>query len=489
MDDFKRAFVTGWPVDHSRSPLIHKHWLAIHGLQGDYVKHPCEPEGFADFIENLDQQGFVGGNVTIPHKESAFERVDLADETATRLGAINTVWRENGKTHGSNTDGYGFLANLDQQSPDWDSPERLKRPALVLGAGGASRAIIVGLLDRGFDRVVIANRTLSRAQNLQNQFGDKCLATELNADLLLKFDPSIVVNTTSLGMGGEGDLPINLSDLSDDTLVSDIVYTPLITSFLKAARDAGLQTVDGLGMLLHQAVPGFEKWFGVRPEVTEELRNIILRDLGELPTTEKTIFLGLTGSIGMGKSTTAQMFRELGVPVNDSDAVVHQLYSGKAAPLVEQAFPSTVIEGVVDRSALSKYVVGNDTNMKKLEAIVHPLVREVELSFRKRVEQEGAPLAVFDSPLLFERQMERAMDGVVVVTAPADVQKQRVMARPSMSEGKFEALLARQMSDDDKCKRADFIIDTSLGMDDARRAVRDIVDTVQSRDSADWKKS
>ena len=473
------AFVTGWPVEHSRSPLIHNHWLALNGLEGSYVKRPCKPEEFDDFLTNLQGEDFVGGNVTIPHKENAFHLVDRRDQRAETLGAVNTVWLEGSTIHGSNTDGYGFLANLDERAPDWDSSARTKRPALVLGAGGASRAIIGALLERGFEKVIIANRTVSRAESLSETFGARCSGVGLDQIDLAVLNPSVLVNTTSLGMDGENqNLPVDVAQLSKDALVTDIVYTPLFTPLLQAAQKHDLKTVDGLGMLLHQAVPGFEKWFGVRPEVTPELRNILLRDLGELPTSEKTIFLGLTGSIGMGKSTTSQMFRKLGVPVNDSDAVVHQLYSGKAAPLVEAAFPGTVVDGSVDRSRLSKYVIGNDANMKKLEAIVHPLVREVELAFRERAIREKAPLAIFDSPLLFERSAEQTVDGIIVVTAPAEVQKQRVMSRPGMTEEKFHDLLSRQVSDEIKRSKADFVIDTSLGLDAAKSSVQEIHDKI-----------
>ena len=477
-DHRNKLFVTGWPIKHSRSPLIHNHWLAIHGIEGCYEKVAVEPEKFHSFMSSIKESDYLGGNVTIPHKEMAFELCDRCDEAAYRIKAVNTLWTEDGQLVGGNTDGYGFLANLDQGAAGWDSSEARSRPAIVLGAGGASRAIIDALKVRGFDHIVIANRTQSRAKKLAEEFGAGCEAIGLDEvkNHLSRCD--LLVNTTSLGMESGDELPADVAILPDDAIVTDIVYTPLITPLLKAARERGLRTVDGLGMLLHQAVPGFEKWYGLRPDVTAELRQILLRDLGEAPSSDTPLFVGLTGSIGMGKSTTAQMFRELGIPVSDSDAIVHRLYAGRAAPLIEEAFPGTVKAGVVDRGELSKSVIGDEAAMKRLEAIVHPLVQEEEEAFRARVQREKAPFAIFDAPLLFERNNTAKMDRVIVVTAPANIQKERVLSRPGMTEEKFAALLARQVPDAQKREQADFIVDTSLGMEDARRAVSNIVKTL-----------
>ena len=197
-----------------------------------------------------------------------------------------------------------------------------------------------------------------------------------------------------------------------------------------------------------------------------------------------TLFLGLTGSIGMGKSTTAQMFRDAGVPVHDADATVHRLYEGEAAPMIEEAFPGTVIDGVVDRAKLGTRVVGNDTAMKKLEAIIHPLVRREELSFRDQVTEEQAPLAILDVPLLFETGGQDRVDGIIVVTAPTEVQRQRVLERPGMSIEKFEAILKRQTPDSDKRKQADFVVDTSLGLEAAQA---DVLDIIRQVSAGNWK--
>jgi shikimate dehydrogenase len=271
----RKTFVTGFPVKHSRSPLIHGYWLEKYALDGTYQAIEVAPEGFADFVGALKQNGYAGGNVTIPHKEMAFALCQRRDTAAEEIGAVNTLWFEEGELRGGNTDAYGFLANLDAGSPGWDT----QKSALVLGAGGASRAIIYALKQRGLNDIRIVNRTVTRAKELAGRFGPAVSAHEWGAVPALLQDSALIVNTTSLGMEGKESLSIDLSKVSSDCLVTDIVYVPLQTPLLKAAHETGLKTVDGLGMLLHQAVPGFEHWFGVRPEVTPELRNLILADM------------------------------------------------------------------------------------------------------------------------------------------------------------------------------------------------------------------
>jgi shikimate dehydrogenase len=274
----KRAFVTGHPVGHSRSPLIHGHWLKSHGIDGSYEAVDAAPEAFEDFIAELKSgaSGFIGGNVTIPHKEAAFRLADLTEDSAKRLGAANTLWVEDGQLHAANTDGYGFLANLDQQAPGWSARAG---KAVVLGAGGASRAILAGLVDRGFASIILVNRTVERAQQLAEHFGTPVEACGMDGCDQVLEGADLFVNTSALGMGG-GDVPaLEFERMAEGATVTDIVYVPLETPFLTQARGAGLKTADGLGMLLHQAVPGFEKWFGVRPEVTEELRARIVADI------------------------------------------------------------------------------------------------------------------------------------------------------------------------------------------------------------------
>ncbi|WP_288191897.1 shikimate dehydrogenase [uncultured Phyllobacterium sp.] len=275
MADHPSAFVTGYPIRHSRSPLIHGYWLRQFGLDGSYRAVEVAPDAFAAFIHTLNDNGFVGGNVTIPHKEVAFSLCGKRDSAAEEIGAVNTLWFENGILHGGNTDAYGFLANLDSLSPGWSE----RKSALVLGAGGASRAVIFALKQRGFTDIGIVNRTVERAQELADRFGISGGAHGWDAVPELLKGASLIVNTTSLGMSGKDELVIDLTEANSDALVTDIVYVPLETPLLRAARFRGLETADGLGMLLHQAVPGFEHWFGKRPDVTAELRNLILADM------------------------------------------------------------------------------------------------------------------------------------------------------------------------------------------------------------------
>jgi len=275
----KKAFVTGFPIKHSRSPLIHGFWLNELGLDGSYEAIEVAPQNFAEFANSLAHNGFAGGNVTIPHKEAAFSLVENHDEAATAIGAVNTLWLEDGKLCGGNTDAYGFAANLDALAPGWDSADT----ALVLGAGGAGRAIVHALQKRGFSRISIVNRTVSRAQELADHFGEGVCAHGWDAAQSLVKDAGLIVNTTSLGMSGHGEeateFPLDLGEAQKSAVATDIVYIPLKTPFLAKADAAGLKTVDGLGMLLHQAVPGFERWFGKRPQVTDALREYILNDM------------------------------------------------------------------------------------------------------------------------------------------------------------------------------------------------------------------
>ncbi|MFK4824665.1 shikimate dehydrogenase [Paenochrobactrum sp. BZR 588] len=283
MVEKKQAFVTGYPIKHSRSPLIHGFWLREYDLQGSYQAREVAPEDFAAFATTLNAQGLVGGNVTLPHKEEAFKLCAKLDDAAKAIGAVNTLWLEDGVLCGSNTDAYGFAANLDAQAPDWDKADI----ALILGAGGASRAIIHALKERGFKTIYIVNRTLARAEELARHFKSDDVAISAHewadADTLVQ-SAGLIVNTTSLGMSGHGhedDFPLDLTQAKPHALATDIVYVPLETGFLKKAEAAGLKTADGLGMLLHQAVPGFERWFGVRPRVTEALRAHILEDMAK----------------------------------------------------------------------------------------------------------------------------------------------------------------------------------------------------------------
>lgn len=270
-----KAFVCGHPIAHSRSPLIHSHWLKSYGIDGSYTAIDVAPTDFAAFLSGFAAAGLRGGNVTIPHKEAAFAAVQRRDEAAEQIGAVNTLWFEDGVLWGGNTDAYGFAANLDHFAPGWAKGD----VAVVLGAGGASRAIIHALKQRGFKDIRIVNRTVARAEQLANQFGAGITAHPQAATPELLGDASLLVNTTALGMHGNEGLPADPATLPGHAIVTDIVYVPLETPLLTAAKARGLKTVDGLGMLLHQAVPGFERWFGRRPEVTAELRNLIVANM------------------------------------------------------------------------------------------------------------------------------------------------------------------------------------------------------------------
>lgn len=273
----RKAFVVGHPIAHSRSPLIHGHWLAKHGIAGSYERIDVAPADFAAFLATFPEQGFVGGNVTIPHKEAAFRGVARASERARRLSAVNTLWIEDSVLHGDNTDVLGFVASLDAAlGAGWETN---RDSAVVLGAGGAARAIVAGLLDRGLARVAIVNRTPEKARDVVAFDPSRVSAHGFDALPALLGASALLVNTTSLGMTGQPPLEIDLAPLPEGAAVADIVYAPLETALLKQARERGLAAVDGLGMLLHQAVPGFERWFGIRPEVTPELRAIIVADL------------------------------------------------------------------------------------------------------------------------------------------------------------------------------------------------------------------
>ena len=273
-----RVCVIGWPIGHSRSPLIHGHWLDQHGIDGTYTKQEVSPEELAQFLSQMEAQGLVGANVTVPHKEQVLALADHADDAARAIGAANTLWFEDGKLHASNTDAYGFLKNLDQDAPGWDQGIK---SALVLGAGGAARAVLFGLLGRAFDDIVLTNRTRARAEALAGHFDKVIRVVDWEDRDKHVAGRGLIVNTTSLGMAGAPPLELDLSDADPETVVTDLVYVPLTTRLLEEAKARGLRTVDGLGMLLHQAEPGFERWFGVRPEVSAELRQLIIDDLAE----------------------------------------------------------------------------------------------------------------------------------------------------------------------------------------------------------------
>jgi len=272
-----KACVIGDPVAHSRSPLLHGYWLKTLGVPGTYDRERVTAAEFDGFISGLRRQGYVGANVTIPHKEAAFRAVARRDQAAEAIGAVNTLWYEGGALVGGNTDAYGFEAHLAATIPEW---ARDTSRAVILGAGGAARAVVHALLDRGVE-VALVNRTLPRARELAHHFGGRPSVHSFDATPQLLATADLLVNTTSLGMAGHDALAIDLSLMKAGAIVYDVVYVPVDTGLLRSARQAGLRTVDGLGMLLHQAVPGFAKWFGVTPAVTPALRSLIEADIGK----------------------------------------------------------------------------------------------------------------------------------------------------------------------------------------------------------------
>lgn len=274
----RKACVIGWPISHSRSPIIHNHWLKRYGIEGSYERVPVRPENLAGLLGDLPGHGYVGCNVTVPHKEEAFRLVQAEGAAALRTGTVNTVYLRDGRPVGRSTDGEGFLANLRAVTPDW-RPEGTT--VAILGAGGAARAVAQALAETGVGRILVFNRTETRAAALAADLGPSLTARAWGDLPGCLPEVDLLVNTTSLGMAGQPPLQLPLDGLRRDAVVTDIVYVPLETPLLAAARARGCRTVDGLGMLLHQAVPGFELWFGVRPEVTPELRALIVADIGK----------------------------------------------------------------------------------------------------------------------------------------------------------------------------------------------------------------
>lgn len=268
------AGVIGHPIAHSKSPRLHAHWLRRYGLAGHYIPMDVSQVDLETVLRTLPLMGFRGVNITIPHKEMALKLADLVTDRAALIGAANTlIFRPDGKIHADNTDGYGFIENLRQHAPDWRADAG---PAVVLGAGGASRAVVCALLDAGAPEVRLTNRTRARAERVRSDLGARVKVHDWSQAGNMLDDAATVVNTTSLGMEGQPPLRVPLDGLSPDAVVTDLVYAPLETRLLAEARQRGCVTVDGLGMLLHQGVPGFERWFGIRPEVTDDLRDAML---------------------------------------------------------------------------------------------------------------------------------------------------------------------------------------------------------------------
>ena len=269
------ACVIGYPAKHSRSPKLHGYWIKRHGIEGDYRIEERTPAEFEAFVLNLAKHGYVGANVTMPHKDAAL-RLSEPDERARAVGAANTLWLDNGKLRSTNTDVEGFIGALDAASPGW---HKRTKSAVLMGAGGAANAVVYGLIERGLTAIHVVNRTYEKAVALRERFGPAVHPAHWEELPALLKDAKLLVNATSLGMKGQPELVIDLGPLANDAIVSDIIYVPLKTPLLVAAEKRGLKTSNGLDMLLHQAVRGFELWFGIRPEVTPELFDLLAADI------------------------------------------------------------------------------------------------------------------------------------------------------------------------------------------------------------------
>jgi len=269
------ACVVGWPIGHSRSPLIHNYWLKKYRIAGEYRREAVPPEEFRGFLQSLAARGYRGVNVTVPHKETALA-CSLGDDRARAVGAANTLWLDDGALRSTNSDVEGFLNNLDACTRDW---HRGLTKAVVLGAGGAARAVAYALLERGVEQIAVINRTPGRAEALRQRFGERIAPLPWDARDTALADAGLLVNTTTLGMADQPELSLDIGRLPNGAIVSDLVYVPLITPLTQAAAKRGLRTADGLGMLMHQAVRGFTQWFGTRPEVTGELRSLLEADI------------------------------------------------------------------------------------------------------------------------------------------------------------------------------------------------------------------
>lgn len=270
------AGVIGSPIAHSKSPRLHAHWLTAYGIAGYYIPMDVSQADLREVIAALPKAGFVGVNVTIPHKETVLALADVVTDRAALIGAANTlIFRKDGRIHADNTDGYGFIANLRQNAPGWTPTAG---PAAVIGAGGAARAVIASLIEVGVPEIRLANRTRTRAEALRQEFGAKIVVHDWVQAGNMMEGATTVVNTSSLGMVGKPDFRVPLDALSPNAVVTDLVYTPLRTRLLEEAAEIGCVTVDGLGMLIHQAAPAFERWFGVRPEVDQAVRDAVLAE-------------------------------------------------------------------------------------------------------------------------------------------------------------------------------------------------------------------
>lgn len=470
------AGVIGFPIHHSLSPVIHREWARREGLtDARYNLIAVAPHKFPEKIQQLRDEGYRGVNVTMPLKEQALNIANHVSDTARLVGAANMLTFRDGDIYADNSDVAGFIGAMASATDGIDLPDH----ALILGAGGAAPAIAIALHTLGVAKLTITNRTRSRAEEMAKNLSAQNITVSVRDwDERASIQAGIVVNTTSLGMKGQPALDYKPDPQNGTVLVGDIVYAPLETPLLKNAKKAGLSIVDGLSMLLHQAVPGYQQWLGSTATVDPSLRTLLEKTLYN--ASASMIKIGLTGSIGMGKSTVAAMFADFGCAVWDADAAVHRLYQkgGKAVSSVGSAFPNAIIDGSVDRDQLAKTLQAEPQRIKELEQIVHPLVAEDREEFMARERASGTRICVLDIPLLFENKSEAAFDATIVVSADEKVQRERVLARPRMTEEKFETIISRQMPDREKRARADYIIPTDIEMEDTRARVGSVLASI-----------
>ncbi len=450
-----KSGVIGNPIDHSKSPRLHNHWLHILGIGGQYERIYSEIGEFEENIDELVNSGFRGVNVTIPFKSEAAHRATQQSSFVRQNGAANTLVFEKGFIEAHNTDGFGFAQNIWDHYPDWDP----SGDHIILGAGGAATAITAWLVNHGANSISIVNRNQQRAEGLKN-FGKQISVHSWDDLPELLPNKNTIVNTTSLGMKGKNDIQVDWSKADSAMIVNDIVYTPLETGFLKSARVARLRTVDGIGMLLWQARPGFRAWFGQEaPEIDQGLRNFML---------SKHIF-ALTGSIGMGKSTVAGIFADMGFAIWDADQEVTKLYQGdnELFSFIAKHEPSVISDGKLDKSRWRDYVFTNKEIFPSLEKLIH---RKIALSRRIFLESEQS-LKLCDIPLLFETGGQHMFDKTITVSATADIQRARVLKRGKMSAEQFEEVVKKQMPDEQKRQLADAVIENSGTIEETRAQI------------------
>ncbi len=480
----KRAAVLGHPIDHSLSPALHRFWLKKAELEGDYIALDVADSdaAFAAMIGALRHYGFRGCNVTLPHKRRAFALADEVSAVAQGLGVANMLSFSNKSVVGDNSDVSGFASALTHHATHL--PESFS--ALVLGAGGAVPAVLQALIEAGAQQIYVANRTRARAEKLAQHFSGKLTVLDWARRESVVGAVDLIINATSAGVGTGAGFDFSFAKARPDIVVGDLSYRPLETDFLARAKAHGLTVFNGLSMLVFQAMAGFRQWFGATPGPVDEAIAFLSETLKQ--PAEKPLLLGLTGSIGMGKSTTARLFAEQGVAIWSADEAVHRLYEkgGAAVGLIKERFPDCVREGAVDRACLSRALAADKEGFVWLEKQVHPLVYLDQCLFVHR--QEKAKAILLDIPLLFESENQRRLDAIIVCTADEKVRRERVLARPGMSAEKLDMILARQWAEQDRIDKADYIIRTDGGIEEARAQVGTVLAALLPRPEADGKK-